>query len=55
MIYVDRCYGNDELEEIKDPEIMEVVKYNLNLNDKYDDYAPVICGTVVNGGFKRKL
>tara|TARA_B110000285_G_scaffold218667_1_gene268382 strand:+ start:82 stop:576 length:495 start_codon:yes stop_codon:yes gene_type:complete len=55
MIYVDKCYNNDELEEIKDPEIIEIVKFNLNLNDKCDDYAPIICGTVMNSGFKRKL
>jgi hypothetical protein len=55
MIYVDKYGNNEDLDEILDPEIIESVKYNLNTNDHCDDYVPIICGSVVNGGFKRKL
>ena len=55
MIYIDKCNKNEELEEIFDKNLIEKVKFNLNLNDSCDDYAPIICGSVVNGGFKRKL
>jgi len=43
MVYVDKCYDNEELEEIKDPKIIENVGKNLNLNDQSNDYAPIIC------------
>ena len=49
MIYVDKCFPNEELEEIKDRNIIEQVKFNLNLNDSSDDYAPLICGSVLSG------
>lgn len=55
MIYVDKVYQNEELEEIKDPLLISKVKASLNLNDQCDEYAPVICGSVIDGGFKRKL
>jgi len=55
MVYVDKCYDNEELEEIKDPKIIENVGKNLNLNDQSNDYAPIICGSVIHGGFDRKL
>ena len=55
MIFVEKYSKNDDLEEIKDPKIISQVVQNLNLNDKSDDYAPIICGTVINGGFDRKL
>ena len=35
--------------------IIEKVKQDLNLEDRADDYTPIICGSVVAGGFKRKL
>jgi len=41
------------LVESEDPKVILKVKENLKLND--DEYVPVICGSVVNGGFKRKL
>ena len=55
MIFVDKCESNDDLEEIKDPKIINTVISDLNLNDQSDDYAPIISGSVINGGFKRKL
>ena len=55
MIFVDKFGENKDLEEIKDPKIISTVKQNLNLNDQSDNYAPIICGSIINGGFKRKL
>ena len=55
MIFIDKSGKNNDLEEVKDPRIISEVVEKLNLNDHSDDYAPIICGTVVNGGFKRKL
>ena len=43
------------MEEIKDPAIIAGVKHDLNLEDGADDYTPIICGSVVGGGFRRKL
>ena len=32
------------------------MRADLNISYRYDaEIAPIICGTVVNGGFKRKL
>ena len=55
MIFVDKEGDNEDLEEIIDQKIIRDVSKNLNLHDMSDDYAPIICGSVVNGGFKRKL
>jgi hypothetical protein len=41
--------------EIKDSKIILEVKKKLKLPEEIDDYAPMICGSVVNGGFTRKL
>ena len=41
--------------EIKDPKIILEVKHKLKLNESCEEYVPIICGSVVNGGFKRKL
>lgn len=54
MIYVSRGH-NPGLEEIKDPKLIRQAKIDMNINDVIDNFAPVICGSVVNGGFKRKL
>ena len=54
MIYID-INENEELEEIKDKSLIDKAKVYLNIDDTIDDYAPIICGSVVNGGFKRKL
>jgi len=43
------------MEEITDPAIIASVKADLNLEDGADEYTPIICGSVVGGGFKRKL
>ena len=55
MIYVDKYDNNDDLEEIHDKEIIEKMKSYMNVNDQFDDSVPIICGSVINGGFKRKL
>lgn len=60
VVFIDKRGNNEDLEEIKDPAIIEKVKQDLNLEDGADDYTPIICGSVVggggyNGGFKRKL
>ena len=48
--------SNTEMKEITDPEMIEKVKEELNVSFKARNaVAPIICGTVVNGGFKRKL
>jgi len=42
--------------EIKDPAMIKKIKQNLNIKpSEAKDLAPLICGTLVNGGFKRKL
>lgn len=55
LIFIDKREANADLEEIRDPKIIQQVKDNLNLDAKCDDYTPIICGSVVDGGFKRKL
>lgn len=55
VVFIDKRGNNEDLEEIKDPAIIEKVKQDLNLEDGADDYTPIICGSVVGGGFKRKL
>lgn len=54
-MFIDKREKNGGLEEITDPAIIERVKQDLNLEDGSDDYTPIICGSVVGGGFKRKL
>lgn len=55
LIFVDKRGTNDELEEIRDMKVIKNVEEMLNLDEKCDDYTPIICGSVVAGGFKRKL
>jgi hypothetical protein len=55
MIFIDKFGDNTDLQEIKDPGIIRSVQQHLNLNDQSDEYAPIICGSVVDGGFERKL
>ena len=43
------------MEEITDPAIIANVQRDLNLEEGAGDYTPIICGSVVGGGFKRKL
>lgn len=48
--------NNEGLIEIKDKEIVTQIKEEMNLLPQDEqDIAPFICGTVVNGGFSRKL
>ena len=54
MIFVSRGH-NPGLEEITDPKLIRKAKIGMNINEAIDNFAPVICGSVVNGGFKRKL
>lgn len=61
--YVAICYdqstqanANASLKEIKDKQLVLKVKEALNLDILHrDNTTPFICGTVVNGGFSRKL
>jgi len=46
---------NTDLDEIKDPEMVSKITEYLNLEDNREDFTPIICGTVVDGGFTRKL
>lgn len=47
---------NKGLVEIKEKEIINQIKEDMNLLPLDEqDIAPIICGTVVNGGFSRKL
>lgn len=47
---------NEGLIEIKDPDLVNQIKENFNISYRYNhEIAPVISGTVVTGGFKRKL
>ena len=55
MIFIEKFGDNSDLQEIKDSEIIRSVQQHLNLNDQSDEYAPIICGSVVDGGFERKL
>ena len=48
--------ANDELIEITDRRLVSRIRDELNLNpNERDKVAPLICGTVVNGSFTRKL
>ena len=55
MIFIDKRESNDDLLEITDAKLILQVKESLKLNEKCDDYVPIICGSVVSGGFTRKL
>jgi hypothetical protein len=56
MIFYDQLLSNEGLIEIHDTQTIETIKDELNLTyHEADEIAPVICGTVVNGGFHRKL
>lgn len=47
---------NEDLIEIKDPKIVQQIKDDLNISFRYEKgIAPLVVGTVVTGGFKRKL
>ena len=47
---------NEGLIEIKDQKVVEQIKEDLNISYRYNtEIAPLIIGTVVAGGFKRKL
>lgn len=48
--------ANCDMVEVSNPKVIEQVYENLNvsiLDEK--EQAPIICGTVLNGGFHRKL
>lgn len=48
--------NNEGLTEIKEKELISQIKEELNLLPQDEqDIAPFICGTVVSGGFTRKL
>lgn len=48
--------NNEGLTEIKERELIDHIKEELNLlPEDEQDIAPFICGTVVSGGFARKL
>ena len=55
MIFIDKREQNAELDEIKDPETVSKIIEYLNLEDNREDFTPIICGTVTDGGFTRKL
>lgn len=47
---------NEGLIEIKDADVIEQIRKDLNISYRYtNDIAPFIVGTIVQGGFKRKL
>ena len=48
---------NYDLQEITDPKIVEEIRTQLNIGEQDLDGndTPFICGTIVNGGFSRKL
>ena len=47
---------NEGLIEIKDRSVVDKIKEDLNISFRYGtDIAPMIVGSVVMGGFKRKL
>ena len=47
---------NESLIEIKDKTIISQIQSDLNISYRYqNEIAPIIVGTVVTGGFKRKL
>ena len=55
LIFVDKRGENNDLIEIKDSKTILEVKKHLMIEEGCDDYVPIICGSVVNEGFKRKL
>ena len=56
MIFYDQLLANEGLIEIKNQAIVDNIKDELNLTfHESDEIAPVVCGTVINGGFNRKL
>jgi hypothetical protein len=55
MIFIDKRELNAGLDEIKDPEMVSKIAEYLNLEDNREDFTPIICGTVMDGGFTRKL
>ena len=56
-LFYDQEGENRGLLEIKDPELLDQIKDNLNLNfNDEDEVTPFVCGTIVQGGaFVRKL
>jgi len=47
---------NQELIEVQDEKLVKQIRDELNLNfDEHEDCNPIICGSIVNGGFVRKL
>ena len=47
---------NEQLIEITDRDTVKKIRNELNINfDETEEVAPLICGTVVNGSFTRKL
>lgn len=47
---------NSDLQEVTDPEVVERVKDSLNITFKErKEIAPFICGSIVSGGYARKL
>ena len=55
MVFLDKRGHNDELQEITDIKVINEVKANLNLENEEDLGTPIICGSLLGGGFKRKL
>lgn len=43
------------MKEITDEKVIDEIKANLNINYNDNDVAPFVCGSIVNGGFSRKL
>ena len=47
---------NEDLIEMKDEGLVQQIKEDLNISFRYEKgIAPIIVGSVVTGGFKRKL
>lgn len=52
----DPLSQNEGLIEITDPQQVQKIQEDLNISFRYDhEIAPIILGSVVTGGFKRKL
>ena len=55
MIFYNRRTNNPDLVEIKDQLIVNNVRKNLKLKKDEDHDTPIICGSIINGGFHNHL
>jgi len=55
VIFLSTKERNTDIKQITDNAIIEEVRKTLNIEEHCDSSTPIICGTMINGGFLRKL